>query len=427
MPQENYYIAHWGIKGQKWGLRRFRNYDDTLTEAGKRRYGDGGARAIKKAEKERQRRAQILADPTKLYKHRSEFTNAEIENAMAKFDTAARLKEAARKEKAERRADLERKILGGTKEERLEKAAVKEAYKTKQIEEEAKREKAKALAGQQKQTLQEQKAQAARNAAAEERKIEKEKRDEKASRWERRAKKYKGVWETSTSLKSITDALGITSKDTGTSIFGALGSALGLANIKASDVDDSGKSEKESKSDSSEKSKKEKKEASADASPKQDAKDNKPSSSASGKGNDDAFAGWATDNEYKDTSKKEAKAAKKARKEDKRLAKEAAESSKDSQKAILDSIKEVNAGRPGSRDQLIGNAMKKSMAEDELLSSVKSSLGFLKTFFRKSIATDAGKDDFVDAAAEWAKTAYSKVPVSKIEDIAEDIWKNAPK
>lgn len=32
------YIAHHGIKGQKWGVRRYQNPDGTLTEAGKRRY-----------------------------------------------------------------------------------------------------------------------------------------------------------------------------------------------------------------------------------------------------------------------------------------------------------------------------------------------------------------------------------------------------
>lgn len=31
-------LQHWGIKGQKWGLRRFRNPDGTLTDAGKARY-----------------------------------------------------------------------------------------------------------------------------------------------------------------------------------------------------------------------------------------------------------------------------------------------------------------------------------------------------------------------------------------------------
>lgn len=373
MPQENYYIAHWGIKGQKWGLRRFRNYDDTLTEAGKRRYGDGGARAIKKAEKERQRRAQILADPTKLYKHRSEFTNTEIENAMAKFDTAARLKEAARKEKAERRADLERKILGGTKEERLEKAAMKEAYKTKQIEEEAKREKAKALAGQQKQTLQEQKAQSARNAAAEERKIEKEKRDEKASKWERRAKKYKGVWETSTSLKSITDALGITSKDTGTSMFGALGSALGFANIKASDVDNSGSSKKKDNSDSS---------------------------------------GNSTGENKSKNSKAEASESKQSKQEPKTKKSKTAAQDASSEKNIQGGAKGIRGMRWGKRDDV---------------ASLQKSLDYLRTYFKMSPATDAKNDAFVDAAVDWAKSAYSNVPVSKIEDVASKVWTEARK
>ena len=33
-------LYHHGIKGQKWGVRRYRNADGTLTEAGKQRYGD---------------------------------------------------------------------------------------------------------------------------------------------------------------------------------------------------------------------------------------------------------------------------------------------------------------------------------------------------------------------------------------------------
>lgn len=37
-----YYLAHHGIKGMKWGVRRFQNADGTLTEEGRRRYGYGG-------------------------------------------------------------------------------------------------------------------------------------------------------------------------------------------------------------------------------------------------------------------------------------------------------------------------------------------------------------------------------------------------
>lgn len=35
------YLTHHGIKGMKWGVRRFENADGTLTAEGRRRYGDG--------------------------------------------------------------------------------------------------------------------------------------------------------------------------------------------------------------------------------------------------------------------------------------------------------------------------------------------------------------------------------------------------
>ena len=36
----NSYLAHHGIKGQKWGVRRYQNEDGSLTDEGKKRYGD---------------------------------------------------------------------------------------------------------------------------------------------------------------------------------------------------------------------------------------------------------------------------------------------------------------------------------------------------------------------------------------------------
>lgn len=42
------YLFHHGIKGQKWGVRRFKNADGTLTEKGKARIDD---KNVKKANK----------------------------------------------------------------------------------------------------------------------------------------------------------------------------------------------------------------------------------------------------------------------------------------------------------------------------------------------------------------------------------------
>lgn len=34
-------LYHWGIKGMKWGIRRYQNKDGSLTPEGEKRYGDG--------------------------------------------------------------------------------------------------------------------------------------------------------------------------------------------------------------------------------------------------------------------------------------------------------------------------------------------------------------------------------------------------
>lgn len=39
-PALQTYLVHHGIKGQRWGVRRYQNSDGTWTNAGKKRYGD---------------------------------------------------------------------------------------------------------------------------------------------------------------------------------------------------------------------------------------------------------------------------------------------------------------------------------------------------------------------------------------------------
>ena len=41
-------LYHHGVKGMKWGVRRFQNKDGTLTPKGEKYYKDDGATIIKK-------------------------------------------------------------------------------------------------------------------------------------------------------------------------------------------------------------------------------------------------------------------------------------------------------------------------------------------------------------------------------------------
>lgn len=42
---ENYELVHYGIKGMRWGIRRYQNPDGTLTDKGKKRYSEDALNA----------------------------------------------------------------------------------------------------------------------------------------------------------------------------------------------------------------------------------------------------------------------------------------------------------------------------------------------------------------------------------------------
>ena len=115
MDELNNYLAHHQIKGGKWGVRRYQNYDGSLTEEGRRRYGVGPARGSKeslkdkinasrekkKAEKEvnREKNAQdayeqqktklrqsIINNPKKIVKYNKAFSKEEVKDIISEIE-----------------------------------------------------------------------------------------------------------------------------------------------------------------------------------------------------------------------------------------------------------------------------------------------------------------------------------------------------
>lgn len=66
-------LYHHGIKGQKWGVRRFQNKNGTLTNAGKKRYSDSSESTEKEALSQKNRHARsaksLQRDVEDLRKH----------------------------------------------------------------------------------------------------------------------------------------------------------------------------------------------------------------------------------------------------------------------------------------------------------------------------------------------------------------------
>lgn len=75
------YLAHFGIKGQQWGVRRFQNEDGTLTEEGKRRYLKNFEDAEREADQTIERAKKQLADIDKNgWNAKSAFTKGFIDD-----------------------------------------------------------------------------------------------------------------------------------------------------------------------------------------------------------------------------------------------------------------------------------------------------------------------------------------------------------
>lgn len=103
-------LYHHGIKGQKWGVRRYQNSDGTYTSAGRRRYEIGEAKAALKGAKSELRRVQAANRSTGILagrgvKRENDLRERRIQKAENKvYDAKAALGKARGGEKGELKA-----------------------------------------------------------------------------------------------------------------------------------------------------------------------------------------------------------------------------------------------------------------------------------------------------------------------------------
>lgn len=86
-------VIHFGIKGQKWGVRRYQNPDGSYTDAGRRRYGIKSKRKeVSYATKED---AIAARDLKYINKHKSDYSTKELNDLMNRINTEQRLSDMA--------------------------------------------------------------------------------------------------------------------------------------------------------------------------------------------------------------------------------------------------------------------------------------------------------------------------------------------
>lgn len=106
---ENPELKHWGVKGMKWGIRRYQNKDGSLTRAGKKRQAANleKARQAKKAKQDEmqereEKRSKLLksTDATELYKNRELLSTEEINERLNRLNAEQRLSQLSNQTKS---------------------------------------------------------------------------------------------------------------------------------------------------------------------------------------------------------------------------------------------------------------------------------------------------------------------------------------
>lgn len=106
---DNNELTHWGIRGMRWGVRRYQNKDGSLTAAGKKRRGIEDSDNDDNESVET-KRARVLksTNASEIYKNRSLLTTAEINERLNRIDTERRLSEAAARDAKPKKTAIDR-------------------------------------------------------------------------------------------------------------------------------------------------------------------------------------------------------------------------------------------------------------------------------------------------------------------------------
>lgn len=129
------YLEHHGIKGQKWGVRRFQNADGSLTKAGRSRYGVGPTKYKIKVQSPFEKQKAKLKEQEKIMTQKEEIQTRknQLKEREANLKDLGKSQETLRKEEM-KRLEKELKALQKQDEKEAKKFKMKEEREAKKAE-----------------------------------------------------------------------------------------------------------------------------------------------------------------------------------------------------------------------------------------------------------------------------------------------------
>lgn len=97
---DNNELQHWGIKGMRWGVRRYQNKDGTLTLAGKRREKQLAKQRVENLKKAREAKAERKAKIATDRLSPKKMTEKELNDRIARLELEKKYRDAVRENRA---------------------------------------------------------------------------------------------------------------------------------------------------------------------------------------------------------------------------------------------------------------------------------------------------------------------------------------